>query len=262
MRLCSLVLLLAMVSVAFSGVARARDIAFETIPLKHVTAGEIAPLLGPRFQYAGELSERPKAGGQAAADAFLNGVELIAAAHQSSRYLLAAGTAEGVATLRAFLAQFDVQRGSVRLVVRVYPAPPAGAASGWVSLDAAGTVSPSVRVVRAGQQLSFPALPAHVKPREIAVTTCAEATELIPLPTYANWPQVLLAASTAMGAGVGRTVTVGVGVLETGTSPRAAVRQAWGSRYTGVVQRGERLAIMLSRGDSALTAVVSVEGGG
>jgi len=70
---------------------------------------------------------------------------------------------------------------------------------------------------------------------------------------------VLLCAAQQVNGDKGITLTVGVGLLEESETPEAAVRQAWSMVATQSMNRGESLALLLSRGDSAITVVLTPE---
>jgi len=234
--------------------AAAPDMAFETITLKHGTACEVAPLLGSGFRFADELTGSAGAGRSGARD--FPGVSLITAAHPGSRYLLVAGTAEGVGALRGFVATFDVPRREVEIAAAVYPAPPAQM-TGWTKLGDVGGVAVHGRTIAPGETLRFPPLPPNFKPTEISVLEGEGAAEFLPLPAFGNFPQVVLAAETDRRKG---RVRLGVGVLDGATAPAAAAEAA-NLRYTLSMRAGESIGLMLLRGKAAVTVVVRVEGG-
>lgn len=139
--LFGVVVLVVSPSLALTGYAAEQDIAFETISLTHLRAGEIAPLFAPHFCYAGELAGSGASQLPSSSSGLLpDGVKLITAPNQSSRYLLVAGTAEAVAELRDIVVRFDVTRRTVQLSVKVYPSLPQET-SGWHDLSAKNGVS-------------------------------------------------------------------------------------------------------------------------
>ncbi len=244
----------ALVLAAVPATAETHGVAFETIALQNLPACEIASLLGPQFQYPADL---PGAGisRRSGAQKSFPGVELITAAHPTSRYLLAAGTEEGVGQLRAFVRTLDVPQRHVQITGEVYPARPADVA-GWSEAAATSTgIRVSTRPLRAGQKLAFPALPRGYQARQISVVAQQGRPELAPLPLFTGWPQVLLA--TAAEPGSTGTVRIGVGALEEGGSPAAAVREALELRTTLRLRSGERVGLMLSRGNSVITVILS-----
>ena len=235
-----------------------RDIAFETIPLRHLRAGEIAGLLGPRFQYAGALRS-PEGGERDSRHGGLvpEGVKLITASHQSSRYLLAAGTAEAVAELRALIGRFDVEQPVVQLRVKIYPSL-ATKESGWHDIPPRDDVEVAARALAADEQLRFPALPRPFKPHEITVNAIGNAPEFVALPVFKGWPQVLLCVAPDAEVEKGGAVLVGVGLLDEGSgSPAEAVQQAWEMPATQSLLPGESLALRLSRENSGITVVIT-----
>jgi len=252
MRTCVLVALL-VVSCCATVYAGAPDVAFERIDLKHLPVCEIAPLLGPQFGYAKELCE-PGTRHDAGVAREFRGVGLIAASHPSSRYLLAAGTAQGVAELRGFVERLDAPLPRVRIAAEVYPAAPADI-TGWtyVAPGLAG-IDVRARVVPASQKLRFPALPRDQRPHEIAVSGYCGRPEFMPLPAFANWPQVLLAVA-ADGKRKG-TLVVGVGGLNGERQPLGALKEAWALRNTLRVNAEEVLILLLKRENSAVTVVL------
>jgi hypothetical protein len=250
---CLLALLLVSIAVSASG-AEPPATAFETIQLKHLTACEVAPLLGSQFRFADALSGSAAAGRSAGRE--FPGVSLITAAYPGSRYLLVAGTAEGVGALRGFVATFDVPRRRVEIAVAVYPAPPAQM-TGWTRLGDAAAVEVFGRTIPAGETLRFPLLPRDFKPTVIGVSGRDGAAEFLPLPAFGNFPQVVLAAEADRRKG---RVRLGVGVLGEGAAPAAAAEAA-NLRYTLSMRAGEGIGLMLLRGKAAVTVVVRVEEG-
>ena len=250
---CLLALLVVSLAVSASG-AEPPEMAFETIQLKHLTACEVAPLLGSQFRFAEELA-RPAAAGRLAGREF-PGVSLITAAHPGSRYLLVAGTPEGVGELRGFVATFDVPPRGVEIAVEVYPAPPAQM-TGWTRLGDAGAVEVFGRTIPAGETLRFPPLPRDFKLTVIRISGRDGAAEFAPLPTFGNFPQVVLAAEADRRKG---RVRLGVGVLDEATAPAAAAAESANLRYTLSMRAGESIGLMLLRGKAAVTVVVRVEG--
>jgi len=251
---CLLALLLVSIAVSASG-AEPPATAFETITLKHGTACEVAPLLGPQFRSADALAGSATAGRSAGRE--FPGVSLITAAHPGSRYLLAAGTAEGVGALRGFMATFDVPRRDVDIAVEIYPAPPAQM-TGWIRLGDAGEVEVLGRTIAAGDGLRFPPLPSDFKPTVIRVSGRDGAPEFLPLPTFGNFPQVVLGVAADVGKG---QLRVGIGVLEDGASPAGAAGEAANLRYTLSVRPGQSIGLMLLRGKAAVTVVVEAKQG-
>ncbi len=251
-------ILLVLILAATAGAAAPPEVAFETIPLRHVLACEIAPLLGSQFQYAADLSGRGRSATSARQRSF-PGVDLITAAHPTSRYLLAAGTAHGIGELRAMVTALDAPQARVQIAAEVYPAAPAGL-SGW---SEASPVSTGLRVLtralRPGEQLTFPALPRGHQPHHITVTAQQGRAEFVALPLFSNWPQVLLAAATE--AGSRGTVRVGVGALDEGTSPAAVVREALQLPNIMRLRAGGRLGLVISRGNSAITVILATNTG-
>jgi len=243
------VLLVVLVLSCAVSAAAPPEVAFETITLKHVTACEIAPLLGSQFRFASEPA-RPGAAKEFA------GVSLITAAHPGSRYLLVAGTAEGVGAVRGFVAPFDAPRSRVQISAEVYPAPP-GQMTGWTRLADVRGVQVLGRTIPAGDTLRFPPLPSDFTPTKIVVSGRAGAAEFVPLPAFGNFPRVLLAVEPDIRKG---RVRLGVGVLDEGTTASAAAAESASLRYVLGLGAGEGTALMLLQGKAAVTVVVRVEG--
>jgi len=235
--------------------AGAPEVAFERIDLKHLPVCEVAPLLGPQFGYVKELCELDTDRGSLAPKEF-PGVELITAPHPSARYLVAAGTAQGVAELRAFVERLDEPLPRVRITAEVYPTAPAEIA-GWIELSAAAGLEARARSVPTEQKLRFPPLPHDYRPQEIMVLSYSGRAELMPLPVFANWPQLLL--TVAAEAGERRKMLVGVGVLGEDTRPLSALKTAWALRNTLRVGPKEALVVVLERENSAVTVVLRAE---
>lgn len=230
---------------------------FETIALTNLKAGEIAALLAPHFRYAGALgAPAPAQRPSAQADVVPEGTQLITASHQSSRYLLVAGTPEAVGQLRGLLALLDVRPRPVRLTVHVYPAA-ADRGPSWQDIPETPGVEAAVRGLAPGELPRCPALPRGFEPHEIVVEALHPAPEFIPLPLFADWPQALLCAAAHINADGGITLAVGAGLLEPGGDPRAAVEQAWSMPAARTLRPGEALALALSRGDAGITVVIA-----
>jgi hypothetical protein len=249
---CLLALLVVSLAVSAFG-AEPPATAFETIQLKHLAACEVAPLLGPQFRFADALAGSAAAGRSVARE--FPGVSLITAAHPRSRYLVAAGTAEGVGALRGFVATFDVPPRGVEIAVEVYPAPPAQM-DGWIRLGDAGEVEVFGRTIAAGDALRFPVLPRDFKPTVIGISGRDGAAEFAPLPTFGNFPQALLALESDTRKG---SVRVGVGVLDGMSGPSEVAAEAQRLPYTLRAGSGESVALMLMREKAAVTVVVGVQ---
>jgi len=240
------------------------EIAFEVIALKHLTAGEVAPLLAPRFQFVGRTVAPPSALGRGDLASFVpEGVKLITAGHQSSHTLLVAGTAGGAAELRGLLATIDAKPQAVHLSFTVYPAPLSVAG---VASRPAKETEPSVAwlTLEPGRTLAALGLPAQVQPTAIEVDTASGASEFVPLPAYRGWPQVLLEVTARMNADETVTLGVGAGVLDDLRDPLAAVEQARSSPVTighVNVRQGEKPVVVLSRGGAGITVVIEVARG-
>jgi hypothetical protein len=242
---------------ALPGSGAEPDIAFETISLTHLRAGEIAPLLAPHFRYAGELPRSGEAGPPADSSGLLpEGVKLITASHHSSRCLLVAGTARAVADVREIVGRFDVDRRSVQLTVKVYPSL-AEKASGWHDLPAQNGVDAAARTLAAGERLRFPALPRGFEPQQILVRALDSGPEFVPLPPLRTWPQVLLCLMPHIRAGSAVTLYFGVGLLQQSDDPTQVVKQAWDMSAAQSLSAGESLALRLARGNSGITVVIT-----
>jgi hypothetical protein len=237
--------------------AASPGIAFETIPLLHVPACDIAPLLGSQFQYAPDMAAAGL-GGRSTAQKSFPGVELITAAHPTSRYLLAAGTEQGVGGLRAFVRTVDIPFFNDTATTEIYTAGPADTAAWSGGVAAPAGIRVSTRALRPGEKLTFPALPRGYRARQISVTAQQGRPELMPLPLFSGWPQVLLA--TAVEAGSNETLRVGVGALGEGASPAGAVREALKMPNIQRLRAGEKLALVLSRGNSSITVILTTGG--
>lgn len=249
------VLLVVLVLSCAVAAAAPPEMAFETITLKHGTACEVAPLLGSGFRFANELAGSAAAGRSAGRD--FPGVSLITAAHPGSRYLLVAGTAEGVGALRGFVATFDLPPREGEIAAAVYPAPPAQM-TGWTTLGDVRGVQVLGRTIAPGDGLRFPPLPRDFEPTVIRVSGRDGAAEFAPLPAFGNFPQVVLAAEADRRKG---RVRLGVGVLDEATAPAAAAAEAANLRYTLSMRADESIGLMLLQGKAAVTVVVRVEGG-
>jgi hypothetical protein len=236
------------------------DMAFETIALRCLTAGEVAPLLAPHFQFVGRaVAPAPQEGRGELASFVPEGVKPITAGSQSSRNLLVAGSAEGVAELRGLLSRIDAKPQALLLSLTVYPAP----LSGFAATKPRRATEPSVTcaALKPGQSLSELGLPAGVAGTAIRLTVANASPEFVPLPAYRGWPQGLLVVTARVNADRTVALTVGAGLLEDAANPLAAVEQARSSpAATGRVNpsAGERAALVLSRGKAGVTVVVEV----
>lgn len=255
--LFGVVVLVVSPGLALTGYAAEQDIAFETISLTHLRAGEIAPLFAPHFCYAGELAGSGASQHPSSSSSLLpDGVKLITAPNQSSRYLLVAGTADAVAELRDIVIRFDVTRRTVQLSVKVYPSLPQET-SGWHDLSAKNGVSAAARTLAAGERLRFPALPRGFEPEQIVVSAFDSGPEFVPLPPLRSWPQVLLCLMPHVRASDAVTLYFGVGFLRQSDDPVGVVEQAWDTSAAESLSPGESLALRLSRGTSGITVIVT-----
>lgn len=242
---------------ALTGHAAEQDIAFETISLTHLRAGEIAPLFAPHFRYAGELAGSGASQLPPGSSGLLpDGVTLITAPSQSSRYLLVAGTAEAVAETRMLVTSLDVAHRAVQLNVKVYPSLPKGT-SGWNELSTKSGVAVAARTLAVGENLRFPALPSGFQPKPIVVGAFDSGPEFVPLPPLKSWPQVLLCLMPHVRAGNAVTLYFGVGFLRQSDDPTGVVEQAWDTSAAESLSPGESLALRLSKGTSGITVIVT-----
>jgi hypothetical protein len=259
---CILVVALLGLLVALAaGSSASPGIAFETVTLRHLTAGELAPLLAPYFQFVGRtLMSAPEPGRGDLAGFVPEGVKLITAGNQSSHNLLVAGTARGVAELRSLLSTIDGKPETLHLSVSVYPALPSKAPLGERPTDPA---EPSVSwlTLKSGQSLSALGMPRGVEPTEVKLDVANGSSEFVPLPAYRGWPQVLLSVMARINADDTVTLTVGAGMLEEAGNPLAAVQQARSSpaatRHMNV-RAGEKAALVVSREKVGITVAIEV----
>jgi len=255
--LFGVVVLLVSPSLSLMGCAAEQDIAFETISLTHLRAGEIAPLFAPHFCYAGELAGPGASQLSSGSSGLLpDGVKLITAPNQSSRYLLVAGTAPAVSETRLLITSLDVARRDVQLTVKVYPSLPQET-SGWHDLYARNGVAAAARTLAAGEQLRFPALPRGFEPKQIVVGAFDSGPEFVPLPPLRSWPQVLLCLMPHVRAGNAVTLYFGVGFLQQSDDPVGVAREAWDTSAAESLSPGESLALRLSRGSSGVTVIIT-----
>jgi len=250
--LAVLLLLLCAMSLA----SAAPEIAFETISLHHLTAGEAAPLLGPKFRFLGPSGEWAQPTGSAAVTP--QGITFITAGHQSSSQLLVAGTAQGVAQLRTLLAQLDALPSQVRLTAQIYPAPPDGWAN-WQALPAISGLGVRINKFPAASPPRFSVLPASVKPTTQTALLSNLRPEYVALPPYGNMSQVLLCLQPKMNADGSLGLSLGVGALAAGGSPAAAAEAARAMPVNISVRKGEQLAIALERDRAVVTVVLNFE---
>jgi hypothetical protein len=263
------VALLGLLVALAAGSSPGPGIAFETLTLKHLTAGELAPLLAPYFQFVGRtLMPAPEPFGSAQgrpdrgdlAGFVPEGVKLITAGNQSSHNLLVAGTAKGVAELRGLLSTIDAKPETLHLSVSVYPAPLSKAPLGEHP-DERTELSVGWVTLKSGQSLSAFGMPAGVERSQIKLDVANGSSEFVPLPAYRGWPQVLLSVTARINADGTATLTVGAGMLEEAGDPLAAVRQARSSATTAHhmnLRLGERSVLVLARGNAGITVVIEL----
>lgn len=232
----------------------APGVAFETISLQHLTAGEVAPLLGPKFRFLGASGEWAQPKGSAALTP--QGIAFITAGHQSSSKLLVAGTPEAVGELRTLLAPIDTLPSQVKLTAQIYPAPPDGWAN-WQSFPEMSGFGVKVREFSAGTDPRFSVLPASAQPTSQLAMLSNLRPEYLVLPPYGNLPQVVLCVQPKVRAHVGLGLSFGVGALPAGGSPEAAVEAARAMPATVSVKEGEKLALALERDRAVVTVVLS-----
>jgi len=264
-RYLSALLVVAVLLAAAPAFSADRDIAFETITLKNITAGEIAPLFGAGFEFFGrEKPAEPDSGraGQSTLSELLPpGVTLMTAGGPTSHNLLVAGTAEGVADLRGLLAMLDHRPQSLPVTVTVYPARPTEDAQ-WPETRATPetAVNCSVVLLAKGKGARPLAFPREAEPTAITLQVGNLTQEFIPLPAYRGFPQVLMSVTPRINADGTVTGTCAFGLLERTDRDglEAAVRSArFTNAYTVNVSVGEEFAFLLSRPGGAVTAVVA-----
>jgi hypothetical protein len=267
---CMLVAALLALSVPLAaGSSASPGIAFETVTLKHLTAGELAPLLAPYFQFVGRtLMRAPEPGRGELAGFVPEGVKLITAGNQSSHNLLVAGTARGVAELRSLLSTIDGKPETLHLSVSVYPAllskAPLGERPGKpIGSRSTEPTEPSVAwlTLKSGQSLSALGMPRGVEPTEVKLDVANGSSEFVPLPAYRGCPQVLLSVMARINADDTVTLTVGAGMLEGTGDPLAAVQQARSSPATTghmSLRPGEKSVLVISREKVGITVAIEV----
>jgi hypothetical protein len=226
-------------------------LAFETIDLKHLTAGEVAPMLGDRFRLAGEPAAPAE---RRTAPLFApEGLTLVTAGHQSSQLLLAYGTPGAVSELRQLLAAVDAPRPKVRVTVSYYPAVPRKMTDWQAGPDMAGLTT-KVKDFGESASLSLPAQALMEIGSAYALVT-SSATELIALPPFTNWPQILLGIEAKPNADGTITLSIGVGLSERDGDPWKAIAEARAMPLTVNVKQRQQLAVALSRPDSGVTVM-------
>jgi hypothetical protein len=233
------------------------EVAFETVTLRNLTAGEAAPLLGAKFRFVGPSGEWTRQSDSGAGATLVpRGIDLITAGHQSSSQLLVAGTAQAVAELKMLLAQVDTRPAQMQLTAQIYPVPPDGWAN-WQAFPAMGGFGVRVNRFRAGTAPRFSVLPASVRPTTQAAVLSNLRPEYLALPPYGNLPQVVLCVQPKMNAGGGLGLSFGVGALAAGGSPAAAAEAARAMPAIVSVKKGEKLALALERNRAVVTIVLS-----
>jgi len=243
------------------------DIAFEMIKLKHLSAGEVAPVLGGGFQFIGRQADRvaePGSAGGSLGSFLPEGVKLITAGSQRSHYLLVAGTNESVAELRGFLALLDHQAPMIPMTVSVYPAPPSED-SGWRKLEATteGGTGLTVRVAYSDKEAAVLSFPSEAKPTRISLELANLAQEFVPFPVYKGFPQVLMSVVPRVNAD--GTVTASLAfapftAAERGGMERVVERARSASAYTLNVAIGKEFVCYLTWAEGgAITAVMQFD---
>jgi len=252
-----ILLLLALCLFAAAACAAAPDIVFETIVLSNATAEEIAPLLGPKFSLPGEpTAPGPRPESEAGLPRLPEGITLITAGERRSHYLLVAGTAEAIAQVRALVGQQESKPGPLRVTVTVLRTN-VGALSGWEELPAFPGVEATVYRRAAGRRLNLPPMLVQPGRNQVQVDTSSEVAELMLLPSFPEWPQVLLAARPAVKEDGSVALSLGLGLFDGTRKPEDIVKQALGLPYEASVKPGEELTLLLSGAKSALMVILN-----
>ncbi len=224
-------------------------LAFETIDLVNLTAGEVAPMLGDRFRFAGEpaaVARRPGAPLFAS-----EGLTLVTAGHQSSQLLLAYGTEKAVGELRQLLAAIDAPRPKVRVTISFYPAAPRKTGDWQTGPEMAGLTT-KVKDYGESASLSLPPQ-AFMEMGSAFANVSASAQELVALPPFSNWPQVLLGIEAKPNPDGTIGLSIGVGLSEQGRDPWQAIAEARAMPLSTTVKQREQYAVALSGRGAGVT---------
>jgi hypothetical protein len=229
--------------------------AFETIQLKHLTAAEVAPLLGGKFRYIGPSGDwaHPEKSGLGAL--VPQGIDLVTAAHQGSSQLLVAGTVQGVAELRTLVAQLDNRPQGIEVLVAILPSAPINDVSSWQSLPEMGGFKVRADTYFGGADwLIFPR--ELGSPMQERVELSNLRPEYLALPPFANWPRGVMCFQPRLNADETVGLSFGFGAFEKGGSPAAAVEAARSMPATLSVKNYGELAITLERNGAVVTVVL------
>lgn len=253
----SLLALLIAFAASCSCEAAAPSTAFETIQLKHLTAAEVAPLLGGKFHYIGTSGDwaRPDESGMGAL--VPQGIDLVTAAHQGSSQLLVAGTAQGIAEMRALVAQLDSRPQRIQALVSIVNSAPnvIGGEPGWRALPEMGGFKVQADTYFGGiDRYGFPIESVELWQGNIELSDLRP--EYIALPEFANWPQVVMCVQPRLTSDQTIALSLGVGALEKDGSPADAVKAARSMPVTLSVRNYGELAITLERDGAVVTVMV------
>lgn len=239
------------------------EVVFETIKLEHLTAGEVAPLLGGSFHFIGRQADRvpePGSAGGSLAGFVPDSVKLITAGSLRSHYLLVAGTRDGVAELRGLLALLDHDAPLIPMNITVYPSAPSGD-SGWRKLEATADSGTglSARVAYPSKDAAPLSFPTEAKPTRISLELSNLGQEFIPFPPYRGFPQVVMSVTPRLNADGTVTVTLAFApVVKTERQRLEQVVEAARSAnaYTANIAVGEEFVLHLTWTDGGAIAAV------
>ena len=275
--------------------AQASPIVFETIELKYWPAGYVLYLLGAadspdnirpiaglsplgwrsdaasespsenKGRLAGMAGKQPgtmSAGGPLS-EFRPDGIKLLTAATSYSHSLLAAGTPDAVAQLREFIKMLDKKPQTVRVTAVEYPAPPGQGATEYSDLRGPPT-GPALEArcfyFPRSEQGELKGLPQSVSIARVQQETrnlLPMYVPLTPLPPAIGWGQLLLAVLPQILGDGSINVLLQLTALSESGDPNTAIATGPKLLSTVNVRDGEMFGIVLTRGDSTITLVIT-----
>lgn len=211
---------------------------------------------------AGKQPGRMSAGGSLSQ--FLpDGIKLLTAATSYSHSLLAAGTPDAVAQLREFIKMLDKKPQTVRVTAVEYPAPPGQGATEYSDLRGPPT-GPALEArcfyFPRSEQGELKGLPQSVSIARVQQETgnlLPMYVPLTPLPPAIGWGQLLLVVLPQILGDGSINVVLQLTALSESGDPNTAIATGPKLLSTVNVRDGEPFGIVLTRGDSTTTLVIT-----
>jgi len=244
-------------AVPVSALAAGDALTFGTMSLTHLTAAEVAPLLGGVFRLAGAPEQPVEEPG--AASITPPGVKLVTAGHPGSQLLVAYGTQKGLTELAKALAQADAaheQPGSVpdrvRVSLSLYGGPPKDL-SDWTSGPQMAGLTARVKDFGESASLSIRRPRGAYEIGSAFAVVQAGVPEIIALPRFGPLPQIILGMAARINADQTITLAIGVGQGGGKTDPWKVIGEASKMPLAVTVKQRQQLGVALLRGDSGVT---------